>query len=29
VPLMPHGREMEKPDVLAANAEKVRNALKA
>jgi histidine triad (HIT) family protein len=27
VPLMPHGREMEKPDVLKANAEKIRNAL--
>jgi histidine triad (HIT) family protein len=27
VPLMPHGRDMEKPDVLAAHAEKVRNAL--
>ena len=29
VPLMPHGREMEKPEVLAANAEKIRAALKA
>ena len=29
VPLMPHGRDMEKPEVLAANAEKVRKALKA
>ena len=29
VPLMPHGREMEKPDVLAAHAEKIRAALKA
>lgn len=28
VPLMPHAREMEKPDVLAAHAEKVRAALK-
>jgi histidine triad (HIT) family protein len=27
VPLMPHGRDMEKPEVLAAHAEKVRNAL--
>ncbi len=29
VPLMPHGREMEKADVLAAHAEKIRAALKA
>ncbi len=29
VPLMPHAREMEKPEVLAAHAEKVRAALKA
>jgi histidine triad (HIT) family protein len=28
VPLMPHGRAMEKPEVLAAHAEKVRAALK-
>jgi histidine triad (HIT) family protein len=27
VPLMPHGRAMEKPEVLAAHAEKVRAAL--
>jgi len=26
VPLMPHGREMEKPEVLAAHAEKIRKA---
>ena len=26
-PLMPHSRTMEKPDVLAANAEKIRKAL--
>lgn len=29
VPLMPHGREMEKPEVLAAHAEKLRKALAA
>jgi histidine triad (HIT) family protein len=29
VPLIPHGREMEKPDVLKANAEKIRNALES
>src|SRR5262245_953630 len=29
VPLQPHGREMEKPEVLAANAEKIRAALKS
>lgn len=29
VPLMPHSRQMEKPEVLAAHAEKVRNALGA
>jgi len=28
VPLMPHSRNMEKPDVLAANAERIRKALK-
>jgi histidine triad (HIT) family protein len=28
VPLMPHAREMEKGDVLAAHAEKIRAALK-
>lgn len=28
VPLMPHGRNMEKPEVLAAHAEKIRKALK-
>lgn len=28
VPLMPHAREMEKADVLAAHAEKIRAALK-
>jgi histidine triad (HIT) family protein len=27
VPLMPHGREMAKPEVLAAHAEKLRKAL--
>ena len=27
VPLMPHGRDMEKPEVLAVHAEKVRKAL--
>lgn len=27
VPLMPHSRAMEKPEVLAANAEKIRKAL--
>ena len=27
VPLMPHGRAMEMPEVLAANAEKIRKAL--
>ena len=26
---MPHSREMEKPEVLAANAEKIRKALEA
>lgn len=29
VPLKPHTGEMEKPDVLAANAEKIKAALKA
>lgn len=29
VPLMPHGREMEKPDVLAVAAEKIRKAFAA
>lgn len=29
VPLQPHGREMEKPEVLATNAEKIRTALAA
>jgi histidine triad (HIT) family protein len=29
VALMPHSRDMEKPEVLAAHAEKVRNALAA
>jgi histidine triad (HIT) family protein len=29
VALMPHSREMEKPEVLAAHAEKIRKALKA
>jgi hypothetical protein len=29
VPLQPHGREMEKPEVLAAHAEKIRAALKS
>ena len=29
IPLMPHGRQMEKPEVLATNAEKVRKALGA
>jgi histidine triad (HIT) family protein len=29
VPLLPHGREMEKPDVLAAHAERIRKAWKA
>ncbi len=30
VPLMPHGgRDMEKPEVLAAHADKIRSALKA
>ncbi|WP_072372092.1 HIT family protein [Hyphomicrobium sp. NDB2Meth4] len=29
VPLMPHAREMEKPDVLAAHAEKIRAAFKS
>ena len=29
IPLMPHGRQMEKPEVLATNAEKVRKALAA
>jgi histidine triad (HIT) family protein len=29
VPLMPHNRDMEKPEVLAAHAEKVRKALEA
>lgn len=29
VPLMPHSRNMEKPEVLAAHAEKVRKALEA
>jgi len=29
VPLMPHAREMEKPDVLAAYAEKIRAAFKS
>lgn len=29
VPLRPHGHEMEKPEVLAANAEKIRAALAA
>ena len=29
VPLLPHGRAMEKPEVLAAHAEKLRAALKA
>jgi len=28
VPLMPHAREMEKPEVLAAHADKIRAALK-
>jgi len=28
VPLMPHAREMEKPEVLAAHAEKIRAAFK-
>ena len=28
VPLMPHGRTMEKPEVLAGHAEKIRKALK-
>ena len=28
VPLMPHNRTMEKPEVLAVHAEKVRKALK-
>ena len=28
VPLMPHSRDMEKPEVLAAHAEKIRAALK-
>jgi histidine triad (HIT) family protein len=27
VPLMPHSREMEKPEVLAAHADKIRKAL--
>jgi len=27
IPLMPHSRDMEKPEVLAAHAEKVRQAL--
>jgi histidine triad (HIT) family protein len=27
MPLQPHGREMEKPEILAANAEKIRAAL--
>jgi histidine triad (HIT) family protein len=29
IPLMPHGRQMEKPEVLATNAEKIRKALGA
>jgi histidine triad (HIT) family protein len=29
IPLQPHGRGMEKPEVLAANADKIRAALKA
>ena len=29
VPLMPHSRDMEKPEVLAAHAEKLRKALEA
>jgi len=29
VPLMPHSREMEKPEVLAAHADKLRKALEA
>ncbi len=29
VPLMPHAREMEKPEVLAAHAEKIRAAFKS
>ena len=29
VPLMPHGRNMEKPEVLAGHADKIRKALKA
>lgn len=29
IPLMPHGREMEKGEVLAAHAEKIRAALKS
>ncbi len=29
VALMPHSRDMEKPEVLAAHAEKIRKALKA
>jgi histidine triad (HIT) family protein len=29
VPLMPHSRDMEKPEVLAAHAEKIRKALEA
>lgn len=29
IPLMPHAREMEKPEVLAAHAEKIRAAFKS